>query len=52
MCDQENSIGRSKVDNIEFDKPKRLSDSHLGRTNLKEDGKTLEVVRRSLPLAQ
>lgn len=49
VCDQENSIGRSKVDNIEFDKAKRLSDSHLGRTNLKEDGKTLEVVRRSLP---
>ncbi len=49
ICDQENCVGRSKDDNIEFDKAKRLADSHLGRTNLKEDGKTLEVVRRSLP---
>lgn len=49
ICDQEDCIGRSKDDNIEFDKAKRLADSHLGRTNLKENGKTLEVVRRSLP---
>lgn len=47
--DQEDCIGRSKKDNIEFDKADRLPDSHLGRTNLKEDGKTLEIVRRSLP---
>ncbi|UXZ04329.1 Dyp-type peroxidase [Moraxella nasicaprae] len=47
--DQENCIGRSKHDNIEFDKKDRLTESHLGRTNLKEDGKTLEIVRRSLP---
>lgn len=46
---QEDCIGRSKEDNIEFDKADRLPDSHLGRTNLKEDGKTLEIVRRSLP---
>lgn len=47
--DQEDCIGRTKVDNIEFDKAERLPDSHLGRTNLKENGKTLEIVRRSLP---
>lgn len=47
--DQEQCIGRSKADNVEFDKSERKSDSHLGRTNLKEDGKTLEIVRRSLP---
>ncbi|MFB6348185.1 Dyp-type peroxidase [Moraxella sp. ZJ142] len=46
---QEACVGRSKADNIEFDKSERLPDSHLGRTNLKEDGKTLEIVRRSLP---
>ncbi|OOS22954.1 Dyp-type peroxidase [Moraxella pluranimalium] len=49
IAEQEHCIGRSKVDNIEFDKADRLPDSHLGRTNLKEDGKTLEIVRRSLP---
>ncbi len=46
---QEACVGRSKQDNIEFDKADRLPDSHLGRVNLKEDGKTLEIVRRSLP---
>lgn len=49
VADQEHCIGRSKQDNIEFDKADRKPDSHLGRTNLKEDGKTLEIVRRSLP---
>lgn len=49
ITDQENCVGRSKMDNVEFDKAKRLADSHLGRTNLKENGKTLEIVRRSLP---
>ncbi len=46
---QEACVGRSKQDNIEFDKSVRLPDSHLGRVNLKENGKTLEIVRRSLP---
>ena len=49
ISEQEACIGRSKTDNIEFDKADRLPDSHLGRTNLKEDGKTPEIVRRSLP---
>lgn len=49
ITQQENSVGRSKQDNIEFEKEDRLPDSHLGRVNLKKDGKTLEIVRRSLP---
>ena len=47
--EQEHCIGRSKQDDIEFDAADRKSDSHLSRTNLKENGKTLEIVRRSLP---
>ncbi|NOL49568.1 Dyp-type peroxidase [Pelistega europaea] len=46
---QEDCVGRSKQENIEFEQNKRLPDSHLGRVNLKENGKTLEIVRRSLP---
>lgn len=46
---QEASVGRSKQENIEFAKTDRLPDSHLGRVNLKEDGKSLKIVRRSLP---
>lgn len=46
---QEASVGRSKADNIEFDRSVRLPDSHLGRTNIKENGVGLKIVRRSLP---
>lgn len=46
---QEACIGRSKADNVEFDRTVRLPDSHLGRTNIKEDGVGLKIVRRSLP---
>lgn len=47
--EQEQCIGRSKADNIEFARSDRLPDSHLNRTNLKEDGVGLKIVRRSLP---
>ncbi|WP_159991974.1 Dyp-type peroxidase [Pelistega ratti] len=46
---QEASVGRSKKENIEFAKEVRLPSSHLGRVNIKEDGKGLKIVRRSLP---
>lgn len=49
VSEQERCIGRSKTENIEFERADRAEDSHLNRTNLKEDGKTLEIVRRSLP---
>ncbi|ASK28277.1 peroxidase [Neisseria chenwenguii] len=48
-AEQEADVGRSKADDIEFDKSVRLPDSHLGRVNLKEDGVGLKIVRRSLP---
>lgn len=47
--EQERAVGRSKADNIEFARADRLSDSHLNRTNLKENGVGLKIVRRSLP---
>lgn len=47
--EQENSVGRSKEANEEFSKDVRLPDSHLGRTNIKENGVGLKIVRRSLP---
>jgi len=50
--EQEQSVGRSKVDNIEFAREDRLPDSHLGRTNIKENGVGLKIVRRSLPFGQ
>lgn len=44
---QEACIGRTKESDEEIDD--RLPDSHLGRVDLKENGKTLKIVRRSLP---
>lgn len=46
---QEACVGRSKQANEEFSKDVRLPESHLGRTNLKENGVGLKIVRRSLP---
>ncbi|WP_274570904.1 Dyp-type peroxidase [Neisseria leonii] len=49
VAGQEAAVGRSKADNEEFAKDVRLPESHLGRTNLKENGEGLKIVRRSLP---
>ena len=49
VAEQEADVGRSKADNEEFSREVRLPDSHLGRVNLKENGATMEIVRRSLP---
>ena len=46
---QEESVGRSKEKNIEFSREERHARSHLSRTNLKENGIGLKIVRRSLP---
>ena len=52
VTEQEQAVGRSKADNIEFPREERLPDSHLGRTNIKENGIGLKIVRRSLPFGQ
>lgn len=49
VAEQEAAVGRSKAANEEFDKADRLPESHLGRTNLKENGVGLKIVRRSMP---
>ena len=46
---QEESVGRSKAENVEFPRDERHIRSHLSRTNLKENGVGLKIVRRSLP---
>ncbi|MGF6148123.1 Probable deferrochelatase/peroxidase YfeX [Kingella potus] len=52
LAEQEQSVGRSKEENIEFPRAERLPDSHLGRTNIKENGAGLKIVRRSLPFGK
>lgn len=47
--DQEMMIGRTKVANEEIDGDARPITSHLSRVDLKEEGKSLKIVRQSLP---
>ena len=49
LAEQEETIARTKEDDIEFSKEQRLPRSHIGRVNLKENGVGLKIVRRSLP---
>lgn len=52
LAEQEETIARTKEDDIEFSKEQRLPRSHIGRVNLKENGVGLKIVRRSLPFGQ
>lgn len=49
LAEREEAVARSEADNIEFDKSRRHPRSHIARTNLKENGVGLKIVRRSLP---
>jgi porphyrinogen peroxidase len=44
---QEKVIGRTKLDSVELDKVP--AQSHVGRVDIKENGKGLKIVRHSLP---
>ncbi|UAY78205.1 Dyp-type peroxidase [Pasteurella canis] len=44
---QETVIGRTKPDSVELDN--KLDTSHVGRTDLKENGVGLKILRQSLP---
>ncbi|MCL6269955.1 Dyp-type peroxidase [Sansalvadorimonas sp. 2012CJ34-2] len=46
---QEQVIGRSKQDNVEFSSEEKAPIAHIKRVSLKEDGKSLEILRHSMP---
>jgi porphyrinogen peroxidase len=47
---QEEIIGRSKADSIEFDENVQLAESHVARTSIEnENGDDLEIFRRNVP---
>lgn len=47
---QEDVIGRSKVDNIEYEEEDKPPTAHIRRTNLEDaDGNTKEILRQSMP---
>ncbi|MEY8711978.1 peroxidase [Mangrovibacter phragmitis] len=49
VSEQEMVFGRTKVANEEIDPDERPVTSHLTRVDLKEDGKSMKIVRQSLP---
>ncbi|MCL1049134.1 Dyp-type peroxidase [Shewanella abyssi] len=47
---QEDIIGRTKVDNIEYESADKPLTSHIKRVNLKDaDGNSMEILRQSMP---
>lgn len=46
---QEKIIGRTKADNVEFDAEAKAPTAHIKRVSIKEDGKSLEMLRHSMP---
>ena len=46
---QEKIIGRTKEDNVEFSAEEKAPIAHIKRVNLKENGKSLEILRHSMP---
>jgi putative iron-dependent peroxidase len=46
---QERTIGRTKVENIELEGDAMPADSHISRTDVKIDGQSMEIYRRSDP---
>ncbi|SHI26082.1 Dyp-type peroxidase [Ferrimonas marina] len=47
---QEDTIGRSKMDNVEYPSEAKPMFAHIKRTNLKHpDGRSMEILRQSMP---
>lgn len=46
---QEDIIGRTKADSVEFEEAKMPADSHVSRSTLEVDGKERKIFRRNVP---
>lgn len=50
VASQEEVIGRTKTDNVDYSSEEKLASSHSQRTTLKDDsGKSMEVLRQGMP---
>lgn len=49
IAEQERTIGRSKADNVEFSAEDKAPTAHIKRVSIKQDGKSLEILRHSMP---
>lgn len=48
-AEQEQIVGRTRLDNIEFEGDEMPSDSHVSRTDVQIDGEAMKIWRRSTP---
>ena len=46
---QEDVIGRTKADDVEFDRDRLPATAHIARVSIKQDGKSLAILRHSMP---
>ena len=51
VAEQERTIGRTKADDVEFAAEDKPPFAHIKRSAVKEDGVSLEMLRRSMPYA-
>ena len=51
VAEQEKTIGRTKADDVEFAAEDKPPYAHIKRAVVKEDGKSLEMLRQSMPYA-
>jgi putative iron-dependent peroxidase len=49
VAEQERIIARTKADDVEFPSEDKPPFAHIKRVSLKEDGKSLEILRHSMP---
>lgn len=49
VSEQENVIGRTKADAVEFDEDRMPANAHVGRTDVSHDGVPQKIWRRSVP---
>lgn len=48
-AEQEDVIGRTKPDSVEFDSDRMPTNAHVARSDVSEDGTPLKIYRRSVP---
>ncbi len=49
VADQEQIIARTKADDVELEAADKPATAHIKRVSIKQDGKSLEVLRHSMP---
>ena len=49
VAEQEQVFARTKADDVEFESDRKPPTAHIKRVNIKEDGRSVEILRHSMP---